>query len=533
MKIPNLANLDTLAFRFPGQDGRPKTGWAIYAEPIDSHDPLGPVRQVGDSDEGFSCVDDVARVALVYLDHFEATRKLEFAQKATAAVEFCLNQEDGRGHFYNFVENDGRINHDGPTSKPGLNWWTARAFYALGKAERLLDDPKLKEQIQASRQRTIDRLQEAHDSCEVHPDLQAAYRETGIRPGSLVDHSGSITSLFVLGLLEKLDPQSEALVGDYCDAMQKLSSDQPLLKNLHLNSLSDRTTVHLYGNHQTQALAEAGLRLNRPEWISSAQAEADAYPQILASHQLPFAYSPAPEPGPQIAYAAETTIANLQAVSKATGQERYSELAGLFGTWFSGANVAGKPVYDPGTGRSFDGVDPQGVSINSGAESNVETQLALGTLQNKPGQRLLDYASVQAFSGEQLRVGAQFEIAAGSPSQEIRTLNGGAQRQDWKLDDQDRLATPSHHGQLVWKSSGGPLIVDPDGPGPLPAQEIAAQGPGWQTTSLADSPRLELGGQVTIDSLVERPAVQQRTWSNGSSKIRLTVSADGWEISEQ
>ncbi|MBN9414183.1 hypothetical protein ABS71_18450 [bacterium SCN 62-11] len=524
----NLNNLDSLAFTFPGRDGRVQTGHAIYAEPVDRLDPLGPVRQLGDDDEGFSCVDDVARVALIYLEQFEKSRQPQWAEKAELAVRFCLNQEDGQGTYYNFVEKDGKINQDGPTSKPGLNWWAARAFWALSRAQRVLPDSPLQNEIAASRQRTLERLQQAHDQAQVPPELAQAYAETGIRPGGLVDHSGSITSIFALALLESPDTRESPLLVDYCDSMARLevAPEHPLLAGLHLNSLSDRSTVHLYGNHQVGALAQAGALLQRQDWIDSARREADGYPRMLASHQLPFAYSPAPEPGPQIAYAAETTMANLQALYQATGEEKYSDLAGLFGTWFSGANVAGKPVYHAPTGRAFDGVDPQGVSTNSGAESNVEAQLAMSAMENSPGQRWLSFGHIQDFSGEKLRT--DFQVAAGQPQRETRTLNGGAQRTNWRLGSEDRLQISSQQGLLVWK--GENLTIDPDGPGPLPAYRVEAQGGGWQTTALPDSAKLEIGGTATVDSLVERPANSHRSWSDGTSRVELEVGPEGWRI---
>lgn len=497
----NLRNLDTLAFRFPGRDGAQLTGHAIYAEPVDKTDPLGPVKQVGDDDEGFSCVDDVARIGLVYLEQFEKTGSALWKEKAVEAVRFCLNLEDGQGCFYNFVERDGRVNEGGPTSSPGLNWWTARAFWALSRAERVLgEDSPLGPAIAASRGRTLERLR----SCG----------------GSLVDNSGAITSIFALGLLEKND--DPALLTRYCDAMAALEvpESHPLLGGLHLSSLGDRSTVHLYGNHQAGVLAEAGHRCGRADWVESARREADAYPRMLTSFQLPFAYSPAPEPTPQIAYAAETTIANLQAVYRATGEERYSELAGLFATWFAGANVSGKAVYHPETGRAFDGVDPQGVSLNSGAESNVEAQLAMSALEGTPGERLAGFGQVEAFVGEQVR---EVAVVAGHPTQVVRTLNGGHTRSNWVLGAGDVLS--SGRGVLVWK--GEALTVDPDGAGPLPALRVASEGPGWQATPLSGSPTLS-GAGVVVDSLVEQPEHQFRSWKDGP---RLDVDSAGWRIS--
>ncbi|MEQ1833556.1 MAG: hypothetical protein ABL977_10915, partial [Candidatus Eisenbacteria bacterium] len=83
---------------------------------------------------------------------------------------------------------------------------------------------------------------------------------------------------------------------------------------------------------------------------------------------------------------------------------------------FSGSNVAGLPVYHQPTGRSFDGVDPQGVSINSGAESNVETQLAMSALDGTPGQALVGLSQTRLCTGDRLLSEDQFAAAAGAPA---------------------------------------------------------------------------------------------------------------------
>jgi hypothetical protein len=500
---------------------------------------LGPVRQVGAPGEGFSCIDDVARVALVYLDRFEKTQDPGMAERASEAVRFCLNLQDGQGHFFNFVEHDGAINREGATSKPGLNWWTARAFWALSRAERVLPDADLKGQIHGALEKTMEQLELERSKAEVPPELQAAYAETGVKPGTLVDHSGSITSIFALGLIERLkaDPSAareRSLLESYGDAMVHLErpTDQPLLGSLHINSLWDPTTVHLYGNRQVQALADGGKLLDRPDWVASARREADrAYPRMLTSYLIPFAFSPSPEPNPQIAYAAEAVVSNLQAVYRATGEQKFSLLAGLCGTWFNGANAAGLPVYNPASGRSFDGIDPKGVSTNSGAESNVETQIAMSALAGTPGEALLGLAKTESRDTDQLLSEDSFQVKAGAPGHEPRTLNGGAVRQLWTLATGDRLAVGP--GLLTWKSpSGTPLLVDPDGSGPLPAYKVFPSDANWQVTPLPAGPVEVLGSKVLIDSVVQRPAEASRTWSDGTRTVSLSVSAqdDSWKL---
>lgn len=52
---------------------------------------------------------------------------------------------------------------------------------------------------------------------------------------------------------------------------------------------------------------------------------------------------------------------------------RVSMMKGL--KWFNGSNSAGVVMYDPATGRTFDGIDLAGVNMNSGAESTIEALL--------------------------------------------------------------------------------------------------------------------------------------------------------------
>lgn len=532
--LVNLNNLPSLEFEFPGKDGVQLTGWAIYAEPVDKGNPLGPVRQVGDDDEGFSCIDDVARVALIYLQDFEKSKNPESAAKAKEALKFCLNLENGKGLYYNFVEKNGEINKTGHTSFLGFTWWTGRAFWALSQAERVLpqDDP-LQAQIGPALDRTAERLQDYRKDPKTWPGLLPTYEKLGIEPGTLPDDSGSITALFSLGLAQrvrsgKADAAQTKLLEEYGEAMSKgrHDADHPFLGNLHINSLNDLQTVHLYGNNQVQALCEAGTALGRPDFIASARAEGEhGYPQLLASWMTPFAVSPSPEPFPQIAYSAECAVSNLQALYKATGETKFSLLAGLYGTWFSGANVSGQAVYHPSTGRAFDGVDPQGVSLNSGAESNAEALLAMQSLEGTPGAELLSQASTTGAGNITILTGDDFQ-ASGPATQETRSLNGGVQRAIWKLEPGASLslAPTKDQGWLTWHGEEGARLRSTTGDedhsvtfdssthfdvDPLPTGTRELQ-------NFGDKP-------VWVESIVVRPDKLHRTWSGeGSTTLQVT-----------
>ena len=68
----------------------------------------------------------------------------------------------------------------------------------------------------------------------------------------------------------------------------------------------------------------------------------------------------------------------------ATGPASAS-VAGIAAAWFFGNNPAGEAMYDPATGRTYDGVAGDGVvNRNSGAESTIHGLLAMLILDGEP-----------------------------------------------------------------------------------------------------------------------------------------------------
>ena len=51
--------------------------------------------------------------------------------------------------------------------------------------------------------------------------------------------------------------------------------------------------------------------------------------------------------------------------------------------WFHGRNVHGLPVYDPTSGGCFDGLTPDGVNQNQGAESILAYPLSWTSLKSE------------------------------------------------------------------------------------------------------------------------------------------------------
>lgn len=61
---------------------------------------------------------------------------------------------------------------------------------------------------------------------------------------------------------------------------------------------------------------------------------------------------------------------------RVTGSGKYLDAAKRAFNWFVGRNTDGAQLYDPATGACFDGITPQGVNLNQGAESTISYLLA-------------------------------------------------------------------------------------------------------------------------------------------------------------
>lgn len=80
--------------------------------------------------------------------------------------------------------------------------------------------------------------------------------------------------------------------------------------------------------------------------------------------------------------ATATVYACLEAY-KLTGETEWKRQADLALLWFLGENSLGIPLYDPSTGGCFDGLGPDGVNTNQGAESTLAWLMAVQALPSR------------------------------------------------------------------------------------------------------------------------------------------------------
>ncbi len=381
---------------------------ALYAEKIVGGDTVGIIHiyaeypdyhLVGDSDEGIACVDDVSRAAIFYLRHYRNTSDPEHLRKGRMLIKFLLAMQSPNGYYYNFIWPDGSINTDGITSKPEPAFWSWRTLWAFGEAVSILDSgDSLVNQIRQQRGLLVGNILS-------EPAFKSNATDTTMGwpfPTWLPKISGTDQASIVLIGLSFMHQQQndstriendslEVFMEHFADGITLMQIEQP--DSLHDGAfLSWENLWHAYANIQSYALLTAGEVLNDPHLTAHALYEIDHfYPSFLKAGGLEHFFVRVVDGKimrydtkafSQIAYGRRPMIwASLKAY-EITKDEKYLSLAKDLAAWFSGANPANTPMYDPATGRGYDGISsPDQINKNSGAESTIESLLSLQALE--------------------------------------------------------------------------------------------------------------------------------------------------------
>jgi hypothetical protein len=340
--------------------------------------------------EGVACVDDAARAAVLYLRHYEITQSRQSLSHATALLRFVLKMQSADGQFFNFVRKDHSINTTGRTSIKSFGWWAARGLWALGTGYRVLQtaDPAFAHTLKAAIDKALPHVNALLSRFGV-TDTIAGY----VVPRWLPYDSGAdVTAELVLGLADYYAAAPDTALRS---VIEKLAAGMMLMQNGTRSTppygvhRSWETRWHMWGNSQTQALATAGRVLGNGTLLASAEREgAGFYIRLLVDgfiKEWDLASADPPQRYEQIAYAIRPMAVGFIRLYEATGNERYLAMAGLAGSWLCGNNIVHLPMYDPATGRCFDGIrDSVTVNRNSGAESTIEALATLAEIERFP-----------------------------------------------------------------------------------------------------------------------------------------------------
>jgi hypothetical protein len=365
-------------------DGQPVALVHIYSEAPD-------YGWVDASGEGIAAVDDVARAALVYLAFYERTGDALALELARYALNFVRHLQAEDGEYYNFVfDRQGSINTEGRTSYKTWGWWAARGQWALAAGYRVFFelDPAYAEELQVAYRRGEEALRRAIGPVGAYNELHGVQT-----PAWLIKNGSDVSALALLGLAEyyQAEPNSRTrqLITNLANgvAAYQLGGPGDYPYAAHPSVISSTALWHAWGSHQVHALALAGQLLDREDWTESARREADTFYVRLLATDLINDMLPLPNRRGQIAYGAQVMTSGFWALYQATGEEKYARYAGLTASWYLGNNMAGVQMYDPETGRCFDGIDgptPYRVNRNAGAESTIEALYALLQVEGDP-----------------------------------------------------------------------------------------------------------------------------------------------------
>ena len=329
-----LRQLAALTRRVPAAGPR-ALALAVYSDSSGEH---AEARESGV--EGVACVDDAARACVLLSRLWAATGNDALRLWAEGLLDFVLWMHAGDGRWVNFVYDwEGTKNTHGPTSEPGINFWQARATYALAEVEALLDD---------GRGRTI-----------LGNAISAA------ASGSPPSDVRAIHALSALALLARApDPWLSARLAQWCDELDGCHRDGMLM-----NSPDELGRPHLWGHIQEAVLAEASIVLGKKRLLALAVSSATAVfaEAIESGFDLPHVQG----------YDVQSAVFVMDRLASVTGRRRYAELAQKARGWFDGRNPAGGVVFDRTTGRVADGIDHGTLNDRSGAEASISAGLAL------------------------------------------------------------------------------------------------------------------------------------------------------------
>lgn len=423
----NPAHLDFLTERIEVA-GRPMAIVHIYSE-------APAYRWVDASGEGIAAVDDIARAALVYLDLGEREDGGPALERARLLLETVMYLQTPDGRYYNFLrDRAGTINTDGPTSYADWGWWAARGQRALVRGYAAF--------------RTVDsafaaRLRGAYEKGEAA--LERALTESaatdsslhGVRqPAGLIKGGTDVSSLALVGLADwyQLEPNdtTKRIAFRLGQAVSESRAGDGLTYPFGLRPSTTSSTAfwHAWGGHGVEALARAGQTFERDDWIAAAAAEAETWYGRLMTGGMIREIGVLPRRYDQIAYGQAPIVLGYAALAEATGDERYRRLAGLAAAWFFGDNPAGTRMYDPDTGRGFDGVSGANelrVNRNAGAESTIEALLALLAVADDPvASPLLTARVVEPTNGGVIVEAERGRTASGSPRYGLQDWTGEA-----------------------------------------------------------------------------------------------------------
>lgn len=363
--------------------GEEVKGYWVYAEERDGR--YVPVTAVN---EGDFCVDDVARVVLVYSEAFEHYRDTKYLELAKEASKFVLKMHAGDGEFYNFAYKDGTINRFGITSYKSNSWWTLRAFWGLSKLAQFWFYSELDETLK----RTFNALRKSPPKY------------------------GDQLSLYLLGLAEYYKyskrPDVKAEILRVTDELLKFRwTGLPKLKSF-FSAYRDKLSWNGWGNHYLEAFVEA-YKITKDKNLFNLSVElAKEQASVMIATGLIYHIGNFIKLYPELAYSLECLVVGIQKLYELANDETYAYLTALIGSWLFGGNRLGVGMYGP-NGEGYDGLEFAHVNRNAGTESTICALRSVLYLEKLPNNFLELSANAKFLGRSGLRVFEAESLDAG------------------------------------------------------------------------------------------------------------------------
>jgi hypothetical protein len=408
--------------------GRPMAIVHIYSE-------APAYRWVDASGEGISALDDIARAVLVYIELGSRAEGGPALERARLLLETVMYLQTPDGQYHNFLrDRAGTINTDGPTSYADWGWWAARGQRALarGYAAFRTVDPAFATRLRGAYEKGEAALERALTAAGGTESTLHGVRQ----PAGLLKGATDVSSLALLGLADwyRVEPNAatKQLAFRLGQAVSETRAGNGLTYPFGLRPSTTSSTAfwHAWGDHSVEALARAGQTFERDDWIATARTEAETWYGRLMTAGMVRELGVLPRRYDQIAYGQSPIVLGHAALAEATGDDHYRRLAGLAAAWFFGDNPAATPMYDPATGRGFDGVlgaNELRVNRNAGAESTIEALLAVLAVADDPvASRLLTARTVEPTNAGVIVEAERSRTASGTPRYGAQDWTGEA-----------------------------------------------------------------------------------------------------------
>ena len=335
--------------------------------------------------EGITCVDDVGRFLEVLETEIVQNNRNNLLPVAAGMTRFLLYMSRDDGLWYNFMNEDGSINTTYQTSTAEFQWWAIRGLRGLTAAYNIFGNkPEFADLIENVKNRIFSMEPHLSDALSHYPEKEET--PFGMRPLWLVRNAPDMNA----ELLTVLIRLTESGDFNYRWEIEKIA--EGLMHYQYKNPESDlhgmyfcwQSIWHNWGNTQAASLMAAYRLTHNPEYIESVRLWADNFVPFLLSNNFPWEITLLSDSlyslksFPQIAYGINSIFQGISALAYETKSKKYQKISDEIYAWFMGSNVSGISMYDPTTGRCFDGIDDDGrVNYNSGAESTIECLLAI------------------------------------------------------------------------------------------------------------------------------------------------------------